>query len=196
MKRRYSSAGFLERCRRLRQALDQPALTTDVIVGFPGETDADFEATCRVVREVGFVKIHVFPYSRRQGTPAAELPDAVPPPVVAARCDRLAELEQSLAASFMRSLMGRRLDVLVEGPDASRPGHVRGTSCRHVSVSFEGLAPALVRRVVPVRITGLADGMLLGRPESETEAGRFALPLTEPRSRARVCLDPPRTMVH
>src|SRR5262249_2814137 len=66
-------AGFLERCRRLREALDQPAFSTDVIVGFPGETDADFEATCRVVREVGFSKVHVFSYSPRQGTPAAAL---------------------------------------------------------------------------------------------------------------------------
>src|SRR5262249_5990301 len=73
MKRRYRTAGFLERCRRLRVVLDQPAFSTDVIVGFPGETDADFDATCRVLREVGFARIHVFPFSPRQGTPAASL---------------------------------------------------------------------------------------------------------------------------
>src|SRR5262249_58753029 len=89
MKRRYRTAGFLERCRRLRQALDRPALTTDVIVGFPGETDADFEDTCRVARAAGFSRIHVFSYSRRRGTPAADYPDQVPPPVVAQRRQRL-----------------------------------------------------------------------------------------------------------
>src|SRR5205807_2091896 len=71
MKRRYSSGGFLERCRRLKDALDTPAFTTDIIVGFPGETDADFEATCHVARAVGFAKIHIFTYSARAGTPAA-----------------------------------------------------------------------------------------------------------------------------
>ena len=90
MKRRYSSAGFLERCRRLKEALDAPAFTTDVIVGFPGETEADFEATCEVVREVGFAKIHVFSYSPRAGTPAALLRDAVPPAVMQERRQRLA----------------------------------------------------------------------------------------------------------
>src|SRR4029077_6211266 len=64
MKRRYRNTGFLARCRPLRQALDRPALTTDVIVGFPGETDADFEDTCRVARAAGFSRIHVFSYSR------------------------------------------------------------------------------------------------------------------------------------
>src|SRR5262245_32641376 len=92
MRRRYRVAGFLERCRRLRAALDHPAFTTDVIVGFPGETEADFAATCRVVREVGFAKVHIFPYSPRQGTPAADFPDRVPPPVVAERRARLQEL--------------------------------------------------------------------------------------------------------
>jgi threonylcarbamoyladenosine tRNA methylthiotransferase MtaB len=177
MKRRYRSAGFLERCRRLRQALDQPAFTTDVIVGFPGETDADFAATCRVVREVGFVKIHVFPYSPRRGTPAAGLPGAVPPAVLAERRQRLAELERELAAEYLRSLIGRQLDVLVEGVDPKRPRFVRGTSCRHVPVAFEGSAASLAGRLVRVRATGMADGLLLGRPEPAVEEGRLALPL-------------------
>ncbi len=95
MKRRYRVAGFLERCRRIREALDQPALSTDVIVGFPGETDADFDATCRAVREAGFMKVHVFSYSPRQGTAAAEFADAVPPPVVAERRDACADWRRS-----------------------------------------------------------------------------------------------------
>jgi threonylcarbamoyladenosine tRNA methylthiotransferase MtaB len=167
MKRRYTSGGFLERVRRIRLALDRPAFSTDVIVGFPGETDADFEATCRVVREAGFVKVHIFSYSPREGTSAAALPDAVPPLVVQERRRRLLEIERESAAAYHRSLLGRRLDVLVEGADPARPGHVRGTSCRYAPVSFAEHLPALIRRVVLVRAVGVADGVIFGEPEPD-----------------------------
>jgi threonylcarbamoyladenosine tRNA methylthiotransferase MtaB len=167
MKRRYTSGGFLERVHRIRAALDRPAFSTDVIVGFPGETDADFEATCRVAREVGFAKIHVFSYSPREGTPAATMPDAVPPRVVQERRQRLLEIERESAGTYCRSLIGRRLDVLVEGAEPTRPGHVRGTSCRYVQVTFVGHLPALIRRVVEVRAVGVVDGAILGEPEPD-----------------------------
>ncbi len=170
MKRRYRRAGFVERCRRLRAALDRPGLTTDVIVGFPGETDDDFEATCGVVREVGFSKVHVFSYSPRRGTPAALLGGAVPPAVVAARRARLQELETEAAGTYYRSLLGSTLDVLVEGPDPRRPEFVRGTSCRYAAVAFRGHAPALVRRRVPVCVTGVEGDVLVGEP---APAGRL-----------------------
>lgn len=178
MRRRYSVAGFLERCRRLRLALDQPAFTTDVIVGFPGETEADFEATCDVVRAVGFTKIHVFSYSPRQGTPAATFPDAVPPAVVTARRQRLLELERELASAYFHSLLGRPLDVLVEGADPERPGYVRGTSCRFAPVAFRGHAPALLGQRVPVRPCRVADGLLLAEPEPEAAVNPVAAPRT------------------
>ena len=167
MKRRYSSGGFLERVRRIRAALDQPAFSTDVILGFPGETDADFEATCRVLREVGFAKIHIFSYSPREGTPAAEMCDSVPAQVVQERRRRLLEIEKDSAAGYQRSLLGRRLDVLVEGADPRRPSCVRGTSCRYAPVAFAGYAPALLRRIVPIRAVGIEDGVLLGEPEPD-----------------------------
>src|SRR5262249_23353886 len=134
MKRRYRTAGFLERCRRLRQALDEPAFTTDVLVVLPGELVADFSATFRMVRAVGFSRIHVFPYSPRQGTPAADLPGAVAPALVAERRQRLRELERALLQTYHRKLVGRSLDVLVEGADPRRPGWVLGTSCRYAPV--------------------------------------------------------------
>jgi threonylcarbamoyladenosine tRNA methylthiotransferase MtaB len=183
MKRRYRSAGFLERIRRIRAVLDAPAFSTDVIVGFPGETDADFEATCKVIREAGFSRLHVFSYSPRSGTAAASLPDEVPPPVKAQRRQRLHEIEREIASDYHRSLVGRVLDVLVEGSDPHRPGHARGTSCRYAPVSFRGHVPALIRRRVPVRITGVADGVLLGEPEASEGAvtperpRRVALPV-------------------
>jgi threonylcarbamoyladenosine tRNA methylthiotransferase MtaB len=177
MKRRYTSAGFLERCRRLQEALDVPALTTDVIVGFPGETEADFAATCRVAREAGFAKVHVFSYSPRAGTSAALLPDAVPPAIIQERCARLRELESELTHAYQRRLLGRRLEVLVEGADPKRPGNVQGTSCRYLPVSFRGHAPSLLRKVVPVRATGIEAGMIVGAPEA-LPIDRWPLPMS------------------
>ncbi|MBI1914798.1 MAG: tRNA (N(6)-L-threonylcarbamoyladenosine(37)-C(2))-methylthiotransferase MtaB [Planctomycetes bacterium] len=169
MRRRYRRSGFVERCRRIREALDRPALSTDVIVGFPGETDEDFEATCRVVREAAFSRLHVFSYSPRRGTSAALLADDVPPAVKAQRRERLLELERELADRYYRSLLGTKLDVLVEGADSKRPGQVRGTSCRYAAVAFPGHAPALVRRRVPVRVTGVTIDGLFGDPEPVAE---------------------------
>jgi threonylcarbamoyladenosine tRNA methylthiotransferase MtaB len=176
MRRRYTSGGFLERVRRIRAALDQPALTTDIIVGFPGETDEDFEATCRVARQAGFCRIHVFSYSPRQGTAAASLPDDVPPEVKAERRRRLLQIERGLQAEYLGIPVGRRLDVLVEGPDPQRPGWVRGTSCRHMPVSFPGLAAALLRRCVPIDITAAAEGGLLGEPAPQSGVAAASSP--------------------
>ena len=176
MKRRYRSTGFMERCRRIRQALDLPALTTDVIVGFPGETEQDFAETLAVARGAGFCKIHVFSYSPRRGTPAAELDGRVAPQVVAERRERLRTLEKELAGVYHGQLIGRTLDVLVEGPLPGRPGHAVGTSCRYVPVTFEGHAAALLGRRVPVRIAGQAEGILSGSPEPQAAAARWPLP--------------------
>lgn len=176
MRRRYTAAGFRERCRRLRGVLDQPAFTTDILLGFPGETEEDFAATCRLVREVGFCKLHLFSYSPRRGTPAADFPDQVPPPVVAERRQRLLELERELATAYQRSLLGRRLDVMVEGADPRRPGWVRGTSCRYVPVAFPGHLPALLGRRVPVLAVAVGDAELHGQPLPE----RLPLPVVAP----------------
>jgi threonylcarbamoyladenosine tRNA methylthiotransferase MtaB len=183
MKRRYRAAGFLERCHRLRQALDAPAFSTDVIVGFPGETDADFEATCDVIRTVGFSKIHVFSYSPRGQTPAAAFPGRVPAEVIAARRIRVRELAKTLADPYYRSLLGRRLEVLVEGADPLRPGFVLGTSCRYAPVTFPAHAPALLGRLVPVRALKVDRGVIVGEPEAPrgldecAYGGRMSLPI-------------------
>lgn len=169
MKRRYSSAGYVERCRRIREKLDQPAFTTDVIVGFPGETEADFLATMDVARTVGFAKMHLFSYSPREGTPAATYGDQVAPQVMEERRQRLVELERILAAHYRRSLVGRELTVLVEGADPHRPGRVVGTTCRSVHASLRGYAPALLRKLVPVRIESVDSDMLLGEPLFEPQ---------------------------
>ena len=136
MRRRYSMVKFLEKLDRMRERLDRPSFTTDVIVGFPGETEEEFEATLQACRDAEFMKIHIFPFSARRSTPAASFPDQVSPEVRKARCDRLAELERELAMSFYRSYVGEELEVLVEQPVADEPGWHVGTDRRYMPVKL------------------------------------------------------------
>ncbi|MDZ4779671.1 MAG: tRNA (N(6)-L-threonylcarbamoyladenosine(37)-C(2))-methylthiotransferase MtaB [Planctomycetia bacterium] len=138
MRRRWGAQRFTDRCLMVREALDHPALTTDVIVGFPGETDADFAATCRVVETVGFSKLHIFPFSARRGTDAATMPNQIPEQVKAARVNELANLEADLRRRYFHQLIGRQLRVLVESPVKERPGRMVGTSCRYAPVELPG----------------------------------------------------------
>jgi threonylcarbamoyladenosine tRNA methylthiotransferase MtaB len=157
MRRRWGSRLFIDRCRLVRESLDNPAITTDVIVGFPGETEADFEATCRVARECGFSKIHIFPFSPRKGTPAAEMSDRIAPQVKAERSERLATVERELREHFVRSLLGRRLKVLVEGPSEATVGGWAGTSCRYAPVEITAAASVLPGLLVNATATRIAD---------------------------------------
>ena len=137
MRRRWGSRRFLDRCRLVCDALDRPALTTDIIVGFPGETDEDFRGTCQVSEEVGFSKIHIFPFSPRKSTSAATMPDQVSPEVKDDRVRQLQLLERQLQSRYFASLRGRELEVLVED-GGGRPGHVMGTACRYAPVQVPG----------------------------------------------------------
>lgn len=138
MRRRYSIRRFLETIDRMRDRLDHPSFTTDVIVGFPGETEDDFQRTMDACRQAGFVKIHVFPFSARKGTPAADFSDQVPPEVKKDRVRRLSVLERQLAMNYYASLIDRPLEVLVEREAEDRPGWVRGTDRRYVPVELPG----------------------------------------------------------
>jgi threonylcarbamoyladenosine tRNA methylthiotransferase MtaB len=160
MRRRWGSRRFIDRCHLVRDTLAQPAFTTDIIVGFPGETDADFAATCQVAREVGFSKIHIFPFSARRGTPAAEMPDQVPPEVKAERARHLADVERELRDRYFRELIGRRLRVLVEGP-AETPGRLVGTSCRYAPVELAG-NESLAGQFVDVLAAEVAEKRIIG----------------------------------
>jgi threonylcarbamoyladenosine tRNA methylthiotransferase MtaB len=138
MKRRYRVGGFLEKLNMLRNAGREPAFSTDVIVGFPGETETEFRQTLATCETAGFMKIHVFPFSSRRGTPAADFPGQVAAEEKKERCLRLAELEERLGGRYHRSLVGKSLSVLVEARPASRPGFVLGTACRYVPVELPG----------------------------------------------------------
>jgi threonylcarbamoyladenosine tRNA methylthiotransferase MtaB len=159
MRRRWPVGRFVDRCLEIRERLDQPALTTDVIVGFPGETDEDFAATCRAVEEIGFSKIHVFRFSPRQGTEAAAMPNRVPQRIHQHRAAELAELEKRLSQAYLQRLVGRRVQVLVEGTPAELPGKLWGTADRYVTVELTGPIE-LAGRLIDVKAGRVADGRL------------------------------------
>ncbi len=162
MRRRWGSRRFVDRCELLRRSLDNPALTTDVIVGFPGETEEDFAATCRVAEQVGFSKIHIFPFSPRRTTPAATMPDQVEAPIKAERARRLAELERCLRERYFGSLIGRELEVLAES-HCETTSMLAGTACRYAPVELPGDA-AQVGRFVRARARQVVDGRLQAVP--------------------------------
>lgn len=114
MRRQYTAEDFREGVRRLRAAYDRPALTADVIVGFPGETEEEFAETYAFLKEIDFYEIHVFRYSKRRGTPAAVMPDQVPDSVKAERSDLLEALIRERAGAYRRSFAGERAEVLLE----------------------------------------------------------------------------------
>ena len=115
MNRWYDTATYLRACEAIRDALDRPAFTADVIVGFPGEDDAAFANTLETVRAAGFTRMHVFPFSARPGTAAAGLGAAPPPEAVRERRAALSEVAAELGAEFRRSLDGARETVVLEG---------------------------------------------------------------------------------
>lgn len=124
MRRRYSADQYRRLVARLRDRRPDVAFTTDVIVGFPGETEEDFLATCRMVEEVGFAGVHLFPYSRREGTHAAGLSEAVPPGVIAERMTRLSAIADRVQARWQEGFVGQEVEVLTERTrHETRPGH-------------------------------------------------------------------------
>lgn len=158
MRRRWGARRLVDRCQLVQQRLDLPALTTDVIVGFPGESEDDFAATCRVCEELGFSKIHIFPFSPRRGTPAAEMSEQIASDVKAERCRRLAELEGELRAGYFERLRGRQLDVLIEST-GEQPSRMLGTACRYAPVELAGTA-ADVGSLVAVEAGTVRDGRI------------------------------------
>jgi tRNA-2-methylthio-N6-dimethylallyladenosine synthase len=140
MRRTYDRDRYLRLVDRLRDAIPDLALGTDIIVGFPGETEDDFEATLAVVEEVRYDSAFTFIYSPRQGTEAAAMPDQVPEPVKHERLERLVDVVQRIAAERNAERVGRVEEVLVEGPSRTDHALLRGRTRRNTTVNFTGTA--------------------------------------------------------
>ncbi|HVM57385.1 MAG TPA: tRNA (N6-isopentenyl adenosine(37)-C2)-methylthiotransferase MiaB, partial [Gaiellaceae bacterium] len=138
MRRTYSPERFVKLAAEMRVAIPDLALTTDVIVGFPGETEDDFRETLEVVEEVGFDGAFTFVYSPRAGTEAAAMPDQVPDEIKRDRIERLVDVVQAVAAARNRSRIGLVEEVLVEGPSRTDAALLRGRTRRNTTVNFSG----------------------------------------------------------
>ena len=161
MRRTYARDRYLTLVERLRDAIPDLALGTDIIVGFPGETEADFRETLEVVDEVGFDSAFTFVYSPRAGTEAAVMPDQVGDDVKRERMERLVEVVQRGARARNRARVGRVEEVLVEGPSRTDATLLRGRTRRNTMVNFVGAAEP--GALVAVAIEGATSTTLSGR---------------------------------
>jgi tRNA-2-methylthio-N6-dimethylallyladenosine synthase len=170
MRRTYTRERYLDRVALIREHVPDAAITTDVIVGFPGETEEDFAQTLEVCEEVGYDGAFTFVFSPRRGTEAGAITEGlVPHEVKVERMQRLVEVVQRRAAERAQRFVGRTLDVLVEGASRTDPSRLRGRSRHNKAVNFAGLARA--GEIVPVRITGATSQTLTGELSLLAAAG-------------------------
>jgi len=170
MKRGYTALEFKSIVRKLRAARPGLSLSSDFIVGFPGETEEDFEKTMRLIDEVGFDTSFSFVYSRRPGTPAADLADDTPQTVKLARLQRLQALINDQAAAISQGMVGTTQRVIVEGPSRKDPNELMGRTENNRIVNFP--APArLVGQVADIRITTALSHTLRGEVVTRETAG-------------------------
>jgi tRNA-2-methylthio-N6-dimethylallyladenosine synthase len=160
MRRTYTPDRYLRLVGEMRAAIPDLALTTDVIVGFPGETERDFEETIQLVEEVGYDGAFTFVYSPRQGTEAATMADQVPEDVKRERIEQLVEVIQRIARERNRQRIGRDEEVLVEGTSRTESTLLRGRTRRNITVNFAGTAAP--GDLVTVRIEGATSMTLRG----------------------------------
>jgi tRNA-2-methylthio-N6-dimethylallyladenosine synthase len=172
MRRTYGRERYLALVDRLRDAIPDLALTTDIIVGFPGETDEDFCETLEVVEEVRYDGAFTFVYSPRQGTEAAAMPDQIPDDVKRERIERLIEVVQRIAHERNEERVGRVEEVLVEGPSRTDSALLRGRTRRNTTVNFKGdaepgvLVPVRIESATSTTLAGTADAVVLADTHS------------------------------
>lgn len=159
MHRPYTTARFTELLADIRKRIPDILITTDVIVGFPGESDADFAETFAFVKKCGFSKMHIFPYSKRKGTPAEKMPEQVDEAVKQKRAAALAELDEIMQKEAMQSVVGKEVEVLFEQPVDET--HIEGLAGDYMRV----IVPAdkkLCGEIARVKITGITDDFVQG----------------------------------
>ena len=156
MNRKYDTARYYESVALLNQYFDAPAITTDLIVGFPGESDEEFSSTLEFIRKCAFSSMHIFPYSPRPGTPAAAMKEQIPPAVKEERAHRAAETAAAMEQAYLKGMVGRTLPVLFEQDEDS---FSKGHAPNYVEVRFN--QPGLHNVVRNVTVTGIETNYLL-----------------------------------
>ena len=160
MNRKYDSARYYESVKLLRDAFSNPGITTDLIVGFPQETEEEFGQTLEFIRKCGFSAMHIFPYSRRPGTPAADMAGQIPKVVQEERVHRAMEAAEEMKEAYLENMVGQTVSVLFE---EERDGLWQGHTPSYVLAHGKG--KDLHNKVRQVRITGVVNGGLLGEVE-------------------------------
>ena len=160
MNRKYDSARYYESVTLLREVYDRPGITTDLIVGFPGETEEEFFQTLDFIQKCGFSAMHIFPYSRRPGTPAAKMPGQVPNAEKETRCRRAAQVAQKMEEDYLDSFLGQQVPVLFE---EEREGFWRGHTTRYVQVAAQS-GEDLHNHLCTVRLIRREGLTLVGEP--------------------------------
>ncbi|HEX2930501.1 MAG TPA: radical SAM protein, partial [Candidatus Binatia bacterium] len=163
MRRNYDKVCYRDLLQRVRERLPDAALGSDIIVGFPGETDAQFDMSVEFFASLPLTYFHVFPFSTRRGTPAASMPDLVPAGIKKIRARRMRELGAQKKRDFCTGFVGRRASVLVETKVDAASGLHRGFSRNYLPVAVSG-AHGLANREVEVRLDGFQNGWLNGEP--------------------------------
>lgn len=159
MHRPYDTVRFKNLLADIRRQVPDVAITTDIIVGFPGETEEDFATTLRFAEECGFAKMHIFPYSKRKGTPAEAMPNQVEENIKAERAARLAQLDEKLHRQMLLSMVGKTEEVLFEQPVDGE--HMEGLCGPYLRVIVGG-TPALAGAICKVKIIGVQEDWLTG----------------------------------
>jgi len=167
MRRRHTKEEFIEKAMRAYEMIPGLAMSTDIIVGFPGETDADFEDTLDVVRQVRFHSAYTFKYSPRENTPAYEMEDTVPETVKQERLEALIDLQRQITQERLQEMVGKTYRILVEKTSKKRESQLFGRTRNNQPVVFDGDA-SLIGEFVPVKATGVRGITLVGERVSET----------------------------
>jgi len=162
MHRPYTAAQFSERVLSIRRWMPDAAVGVDVLIGFPGETDAAFQHTYRLIETLPVSYLHVFPFSPRIGTPASRFPNPVPAAVIKDRCRHMRQLGRKKRSAFYRSCLGKTATVLIEGVRDAPTGYLKGITSNYIGVAARG-PDRLKNRFVKIRLERLDDrGMVLG----------------------------------
>jgi len=165
MNRPYTVADFKAMVDKIRAKIPQISITTDVIVGFPGESEADFAATCAVVEELEFSSVHVFKYSKREGTPAASFDDQLHSRVKKKRSKKLRDLAKKLAQQYRQQFIGSKQEVLLEERRDNQTGLLTGLTDNYLRVLVAG-SDQLMNQLLEVELTN-DDGTLQGEVQGK-----------------------------
>lgn len=163
MRRRYTTDEFSKLTEHLRSVFPDAGLTTDIMVGFPGETARDFEDSLRFVEQIGFSQLHVFRYSPKRGTPAAEYPDQLAPHISAERSQRMIASGQRSSQTFRQQMVGKEAKVLIE--DRRHGDLLTGLTGNYLRTAVD-VPDSQINQVIPVTLTGVENGIMLATPQS------------------------------